>query len=123
MEWTHRLKRRRTELNLTQEVVAAHVGRTRGAVAQWEAAEPGRPFLPPKEMRKLAEVLQMPVDRLMWGDAMDGHIGDVSGDERALLLGYRELPADRKETLRRVLDGFLAGEGAKGAGRDPTRAR
>lgn len=109
MEWTERLRGRRVELGLTQDEVARHLGRTRGAVSQWETSGQGKPhgFLPPADMRRLAELLRMPLHVLMWGDGPEAAAGSLSPDEQALLAGYRKLPDEQRRIVKGVIDGFL----------------
>jgi len=56
------IREMRLEKNLTQEQLADIMGVTQGAVVQWEA---GNTFPRMKSVPKLAEVLGVPVDKLI----------------------------------------------------------
>jgi transcriptional regulator with XRE-family HTH domain len=97
------IRRRRRELGLTQQQVAAACGVTHSAVAQWEGSarrdrgKPGRPSY--DRLRDLAAVLQLDMAQLI-GDTKPRPVMLVVTDARELALIdlWRRLSARQQET-------------------------
>lgn len=93
-----RIRAARQEQGWTQDELAAAVGVSRSAVAQWETGRAGQVTA---NLTRVAAALGIGVEHLMYGrDKLSpGQIG--SGDELALLRLYRECsPSDRQLLLR-----------------------
>jgi transcriptional regulator with XRE-family HTH domain len=93
-----RIRAARRDRGLTQDELADRVGVSRSAVAQWETGRTGQVT---GNLSRIAGVLEVNVEFLMFGD--DKHAtGEVrQGDELALLRLYRECdPEDRQMLLR-----------------------
>jgi transcriptional regulator with XRE-family HTH domain len=93
-----RIRATRRDRGLTQDELADRVGVSRSAVAQWETGRTGQVT---GNLSRIAGVLEVNVEYLMFGD--DKHAaGEVrQGDELALLRLYRECqPEDRQMLLR-----------------------
>jgi transcriptional regulator with XRE-family HTH domain len=93
-----RIRVARRARELTQDELADQVGVSRSAVAQWETGRTGQVT---GNLSRIAEVLDVSVEYLMYGDGKRA-AGDVQqGDELALLRLYRECePEDRQMLLR-----------------------
>jgi transcriptional regulator with XRE-family HTH domain len=93
-----RIRAARQELGWTQDELAAAVGVSRSAVAQWETGRAGQVTA---NLTKIAAILGTGVEHLMYGRDKFAP-GQVSrGDELALLRLYRECtPSDRQLLLR-----------------------
>ncbi len=93
-----RIQAVRRERGLTQDDFASRVGVSRSAVAQWETGRAGQVT---GNLSRLAAVLDVNVEYLMYGDDKRA-AGEVrQGDELALLRLYRECdPEDRQMLLR-----------------------
>lgn len=93
-----RIQAVRRERGLTQDDFANRVGVSRSAVAQWETGRAGQVT---GNLSRLAAVLDVSVEYLMYGDDKRA-AGEVrQGDELALLRLYRECdPEDRQMLLR-----------------------
>lgn len=61
-----RIKQRRTELNMSQEVLAEKIGVSRSAISNWEI-ERNYPDL--QVIVSLSDILEIPLDTLLKGDA------------------------------------------------------
>jgi transcriptional regulator with XRE-family HTH domain len=83
---------------MTQDELSERVGVSRSAVAQWETGRAGQVT---GNLSRIADVLEVNVEYLMYGDDKRA-VGDVrQGDELALLRLYRECdPEDRQMLLR-----------------------
>ena len=93
-----RIRAAREDQEWTQDQLAAAVGVSRSAVAQWETGRAGQVTT---NLTRVASALGVGVEYLMYGrDARAG--GQVySGDELAILRLYRDcLPEDRQLLLR-----------------------
>ncbi len=98
-DWTgegagERIRRARLARGMTQADLAAEIGVSRSAVAQWETDRAGQVR---GNLARIATVLQVSVGYLITGE------GEQAGDagELALLRLYRELrPEDRQLLLR-----------------------
>lgn len=65
METSHEIKRRRTELNITQEELAKRLNVTRAAISNWEV---GRNYPDIQLLVKLSDELNISLDQLLRGD-------------------------------------------------------
>lgn len=93
-----RIRAARRDRGLTQDELAEQVGVSRSAVAQWETGRTGQVT---GNLSRIAGVLEVNVEYLMYGDDKRA-MGEVrQGDELALLRLYRECdPEDRQMLLR-----------------------
>src|ERR1700722_7040670 len=93
-----RIRSARRERGLTQDDLADQVGVSRSAVAQWETGRTGQIT---GNLSRIADVLEVNVEYLMYGNDKRA-AGEVrQGDELALLRLYRECePEDRQMLLR-----------------------
>ena len=93
-----RIRLARQERGLTQEQLAEAVGVTRSAVAQWETGRAGQVT---SNLSRIAAVLEVGVEHLMFGDRKATHQRPARGDELAMLRLYRDCaPADQQLLLR-----------------------
>lgn len=99
-----RIRAARERLGLTQAALAARVGVTRSAVAQWETGRSGQVG---GNLALIASVLGVGVEHLLLGGGASqvaaelGWTEGVSADELALLRLYREcIDEDRSALLR-----------------------
>lgn len=94
-----RIRTIRAARGLTQEGLAAAVGVTRSAVAQWETDRAGqvRSNLP-----RLAAALDVSVEYLLFGENNRAPRQAGTGDELALLRLYRECDEDDRAFLLRT---------------------
>jgi transcriptional regulator with XRE-family HTH domain len=93
-----RIRATRRERGLTQDELADRVGVSRSAVAQWETGRTGQVT---GNLSRIADVLEVNVEYLLYGE--DKHAAGEArqGDELALLRLYRECdPEDRQMLLR-----------------------
>lgn len=93
-----RIRSARKERGLTQDGLAAAVGVTRSAVAQWETARAGQVT---DNLSRIASALGINVEWLIHGDDKRVPLNVSTGDEAAMLRLYRECaPEDRQFVLR-----------------------
>lgn len=93
-----RIREARADRGLTQDQLAAEVGVSRSAVAQWETGRTGQVT---GNLSRIAAALQLPVEHLVHGDNKRAPSEARQGDELALLRLYRECdPEDRQMLLR-----------------------
>jgi transcriptional regulator with XRE-family HTH domain len=93
-----RIRDIRRERGMTQEELAAAVGVSRSAVAQWETGRAGQIT---GNLTRIATILQVGVEHLMYGESKQQAGEARQGDELALLRLYRECsPEDRQLLLR-----------------------
>lgn len=93
-----RIRTARQERGLTQEELAEAVGVTRSAVAQWETGRAGQVTT---NLTRIAAVLEVGVEDLMFGDDKASPQRAIRGDELAILRLYRDCsPADQQLLLR-----------------------
>jgi len=101
-----RIRAARVARGLTQEGLAALIGVSRSAVAQWETERAGQIR---GNLGRIAEALAVSVEFLLFGADKQAPRAAISGDELALLRLYRELsPEDRAmllTTARRLARG------------------
>jgi transcriptional regulator with XRE-family HTH domain len=102
-----RIRLTRQERGMTQEALAAAVGVSRSAVAQWETGRSGQVT---GNLSRIAEILGVGVEYLMHG--VQGEVMPVAsrGDELALLRLYRECSMEDRQLLLRTAR-RLAGHG------------
>ncbi len=92
-----RIREARRERGLTQEQLAAATGVSRSAVAQWETGRAGQIT---GNLSRIATVLGISVEWLLYGANKRAPSEAGTGDELALLRLYRECtPADRNFLL------------------------
>jgi transcriptional regulator with XRE-family HTH domain len=93
-----RVRDQRRERGLTQAQLAARIGVSRSAVAQWETGRTGQLG---SNLSRIADALETGVEYLMFGDDKRAPSQTLQGDELALLRLYRECePEDRQILLR-----------------------
>jgi transcriptional regulator with XRE-family HTH domain len=93
-----RIRDVRRERGWTQDQLANAVGVSRSAVAQWETGRAGQVTT---NLTRIAEVLEVGVQYIMYGDDKRAPAEARLGDELALLRLYRECsPEDRQLLLR-----------------------
>jgi transcriptional regulator with XRE-family HTH domain len=94
-----RVRAARRDRGLTQDELADQVGVSRSAVAQWETGRAGQVT---GNLARIAGVLEVNVEFLMYGDDKRA-VGEVrQGDELALLRLYRECEPDDRQMLLRT---------------------
>ena len=92
-----RIRAVRRDRGLTQDDLADRVGVSRSAVAQWETGRTGQIT---GNLSRIADVLEINVEFLMYGDDKRAAAEVRQGDELALLRLYRECePEDRQMLL------------------------
>ncbi len=92
-----RIRTTRRERGLTQDALAAAVGVSRSAVAQWETGRAGQLTA---HLAAIAAALEVGVEFLMHGDDKRAPFQAADGTEAALLRLYRECaPEDRQVLL------------------------
>jgi transcriptional regulator with XRE-family HTH domain len=92
-----RIRSTRRERGLTQDELADQVGVSRSAVAQWETGRAGQVTA---NLSRIADVLAVNVEYLMFGDDKRAAAEAGQGDELALLRLYRECdPEDQRMLL------------------------
>jgi hypothetical protein len=98
-----RIRALRREKGITQDELADSVGVSRSAVAQWETGRAGQIT---GNLSRIADVLEINVEYLMYGDDKQAPGEARQGDEMAILRLYRECaPEDRAillQTARRL---------------------
>jgi transcriptional regulator with XRE-family HTH domain len=94
-----RIRAARLERGWTQDDLAAAVGVSRSAVAQWETDRAGQIRA---NLARIADVLQIPVEHLIYGDEKLAPAQAARGDELALLRLYRECSPDDRQILLRT---------------------
>jgi len=93
-----RIRDVRRERGMTQDQLASAVGVSRSAVAQWETGRAGQVT---GNLTRIASVLEVGVEFLMYGDDRRAPAEARQADELALLRLYRECaPEDRQLLLR-----------------------
>src|ERR1700677_1945798 len=93
-----RIRDVRRERGWTQDQLANAVGVSRSAVAQWETGRAGQVTT---NLTRIAEVLEIGVEYIMYGDHKRAPTEALLGDELALVRLYRACtPEDRQLLLR-----------------------
>jgi len=93
-----RIRLARQERGLTQEQLAEAVGVTRSAVAQWETGRAGQVT---GNLSRIAAVLEVGVEYLMFGDDKAAPQHATRGHELAMLRLYRDCaPSDQQLLVR-----------------------
>jgi transcriptional regulator with XRE-family HTH domain len=101
-----RIRDIRRERGWTQDQLANAVGVSRSAVAQWETGRAGQVTT---NLTRIAEVLEVGVEYLMYGDDKRAPAEARQGDELALLRLYRECSAEDRQLLLRTARRLVAG--------------
>jgi transcriptional regulator with XRE-family HTH domain len=101
-----RIRGVRRERGWTQDQLATAVGVSRSAVAQWETGRAGQVTT---NLTRIAEVLEVGVEYLMYGDDRRASAEARLGDELALLRLYRECAAEDRQLLLRTARRLVAG--------------
>jgi transcriptional regulator with XRE-family HTH domain len=94
-----RIRNVRREKGWTQDQLAAAIGVSRSAVAQWETGRAGQIT---GNLTRIAGTLDVGVEYLMYGDDKRGSSFAGTGDELALLRLYRECSAEDRQLLLRT---------------------
>lgn len=104
-----RIKAAREREGLTQAALAARIGVTRSAVAQWETGRAGQVG---GNLAQIAAVLGVGVEHLLLGAAPGAVLRELgvgeamAGDELALLRLYRTCSPDDRAILLRLARGL-----------------
>ena len=94
-----RIRDVRRERGWTQDQLASAVGVSRSAVAQWETGRAGQVTT---NLTRIAEVLDVGVEFLMYGDDKRAPAEARQGDEMALLRLYRACSTEDRQLLLRT---------------------
>lgn len=94
-----RIRAVRRDKGWTQDQLAAAIGVSRSAVAQWETGRAGQVT---GNLTRIAAILEVGVEYLMHGDDKRGPMQAARGDELALLRLYRECSAEDRQLLLRT---------------------
>ncbi len=94
-----RIRDVRRERGWTQDQLANAVGVSRSAVAQWETGRAGQVT---SNLTRIAEVLDVGVEYIMYGDDKRAPTEARLGDELALLRLYRACSVDDRQLLLRT---------------------
>jgi transcriptional regulator with XRE-family HTH domain len=94
-----RIRDVRRERGWTQDQLANAVGVSRSAVAQWETGRAGQVTT---NLTRIAEVLEIGVEYIMYGDDKRSPTEPRQGDEMALLRLYRECSGEDRQLLLRT---------------------
>ncbi len=104
-----RIRSERERLGMTQAQLAAEIGVSRSAVAQWETGRSGQVG---GNLARVAEALGMEVGSLLLGRVSDPgsrHLAEnLTGNERALVELYRALQGDDQGLLLRFAHRLLS---------------
>ena len=100
-----RIRDVRRERGWTQDQLAHAVGVSRSAVAQWETGRAGQVT---SNLTRIAEVLEVGVEDLMYGNDKRTPAAARLGDELALLRLYRECSAEDRQLLLRTARRLVA---------------
>lgn len=94
-----RIREARLDRGLTQDQLAAEVGVSRSAVAQWETGRTGQVT---GNLSRIAMALEVNVEHLIYGANKRAPSEARQGDELALLRLYRECDPDDRQMLLRT---------------------
>ena len=100
-----RIRGVRRERGWTQDQLANAVGVSRSAVAQWETGRAGQVTT---NLTRIAEVLEIGVEYLMYGDDKRTPAEARLGDELAILRLFRECSSDDRQFLLRTARRLVA---------------
>jgi transcriptional regulator with XRE-family HTH domain len=100
-----RIREVRRERGWTQDQLAAAVGVSRSAVAQWETGRAGQVTT---NLTRIADVLDVGVEFIMYGDNKRAPTEPRQGDELALLRLYRECSEEDQQLLLRTARRLVA---------------
>ena len=100
-----RIRDVRRERGWTQDRLATAVGVSRSAVAQWETGRAGQVTT---NLTRIAAVLDVGVEYIMYGDDKRAPAEARQGDELALLRLYRECSAEDRQLLLRTARRLVA---------------
>ena len=106
-----RIRAARERAGLTQAGLAAQIGVTRSAVAQWETGRSGQVG---GNLTQIAAILGVGVEHLLLGAGPAAVLGEMggaermAGDELALLRLYRACSAEDRAGLLRLARRFAA---------------
>lgn len=101
------LKKRRTELSLTQRQVANQVGVTEATVSRWESGDIDN--MRRDKIAGLANALRVSPLLIMGMDDTYQLYNPVNREELELLDDYRDVPAENKGMIRSVLKRLKVG--------------
>jgi len=101
------LKKRRTELSLTQRQVANEVGVTEATVSRWESGDIDN--MRRDKIAGLANALKVSPLLIMGMDDTYQSYNPVNREELELLGDYRDVPAEDKCIIRSMLKRFKVG--------------
>jgi transcriptional regulator with XRE-family HTH domain len=108
-----RIRAARQSRGLTQADLAAAVGVSRSAVAQWETERSGQVS---GNLTRIASALHVPVAHLLQGDAFAPDPGPEHATELALLRLYRACTEEDRALLLRTAARLARMAGPEGAG-------
>ena len=94
-----RIRDIRRDRGWTQDQLANAVGVSRSAVAQWETGRAGQVTT---NLTRIAEILEVGVEFIMYGDDKRAPAEARMGDELALLRLYRECTLEDRQLLLRT---------------------
>jgi transcriptional regulator with XRE-family HTH domain len=100
-----RIRDVRRERGWTQDQLATAVGVSRSAVAQWETGRAGQVTT---NLTRIADVLDVGVEYIMYGDNKRASAEARQGDELALLRLYRECSEEDQQLLLRTARRLVA---------------
>jgi transcriptional regulator with XRE-family HTH domain len=103
-----RIRRAREDQGWTQDQLAAAVGVSRSAVAQWETGRAGQVTA---NLTRVASALGVGVEHLMYGSDRFAPGQTFTGDELAILRLYRECPPEDRQLLLRMAQRLVRSAG------------
>jgi len=100
-----RIAQKRKERGISQAVLAAKIGKSAGAVGQFETAA-NKPSL--ETLERIAAVLETSVEWLLTGDDPEELIKAQTVNEKHTLALIRKLPVAQQATAIAMLEGLAA---------------